>query len=160
MLSVPCGPWFGHQMRRTSELGTGVEDGKRTTTAERHKAVRATERIRAIRLAAPPQHALETTHKREHVHYRDPRIWHEHQDMLSPYHCEETCEMTIGAVGASSQSSKKCRHTTNGKKRVRTFCERTMVRDILTKEHRPRKTHWKCCRSRDRSLNQEQSVFC
>ena len=38
--------------------------------------------------------------------------------------------------------------TTNEKKRISTHCERAVVRDTLTREHRPRTAHRKCCRNR------------
>ena len=37
----------------------------------------------------------------------------------------------------------------NEQRRISTSRERTVVRDILTKEHCPRKTYWKCCKNKE-----------
>ena len=89
-------------------------------------------------------------------------------ETCSLYTCIVACEMNVGAVCLARQDPKlsvydhrKRSHamfateqrwcgvdTANEKRRTSISRERTDVRDILTNEHRPRKTHRKCCRNR------------
>ena len=109
------------------------------------------------------------TRHNQHLHSRLGSVMcREHRDPLR-YTCKETCEMDVGAVCAVSRNlTKIVSITTNGSQRIPcrvyyraavVWCghdkrkrgasalpsERTVVRDTLTEEHRPRTNHWKCC---------------
>ena len=86
----------GNQIRRRANLKLALRARKdsgqftgsiaRQLMRRREEIVRATERIRDIRLPVPLQYALdETLHNREHWHFRRQRIHREHRDRLSAH---------------------------------------------------------------------------